>query len=148
MFRIEPAFPAHAYKTYAFARPLKTHWHKASCEDVDCTAYLNGWVTRIDESTELGRAQAHYLRHDRSRSHAEQKTPDGITEFMFGPGQRCFKSADHKLPIGRDPVFLVKGGDYRGNPRNTPTRICRNAGQWIEDFDEHQHLLLDAIQRG
>jgi len=148
LFRIDPQLPAHCYKTYAFARPLKSHWRKATCAEVDCTSYLSGWITVVDESTELGRAQAHYIRHDRSRTAKESRSPEGMTEFRFEAGQRCFQHSAHRLPIERDPVFLVKGGDYRGNPMNTPTRVCRNAAEWIEDFDEHQHLLADALKRG
>lgn len=148
LFRIEPAMPARMYKTYAFARPLKTHWRKASCEEVSCQAYVSGWKTVIDESAELGRAQAHYIRHDRSRSPSEERTPEGLTEFRFAPGQKCFQGGSHKLPIERDPLFLVKGGDYRGNPMGVTTRVCRNASEWVDDFDEHQHLLADAIKRG
>jgi len=148
MFRIEPLMPAHMYKTYSFVRPLRSHWRTADCEESGCTAYANGWITRVDESSELGRAQAHYIRHDRTRKSTEDRTPEGLTAFTFPPGQKCFQGKNHKLPIERDPVFLVKGGDHRGNPMQVTTRVCRNASEWIEDFDEHQHLLADAIKRG
>jgi hypothetical protein len=142
------SMPPQNYKTYAMRRPLKTHWQPAACEDVDCPKFLRGWVTTIDESSELGQAQAHYIRHDRSRSHAEERTPEGLTRFTFKAGQVCFGSSEHRQPLFKDPVFLVKGGDWRGNPRRTPTVVHRNGADWQEDFAEHQDRLKTLIERG
>lgn len=148
LFRIEPALPAGAYKTYSFTRPLSTHWRPATCAEVDCAAYLNGWVTRVDESADLGRGQAAYIRADRTRRHAETRSADGLTEFTFPAGQACFRASQHRVPLERDPVFMVRGGDYRGNPRGVQTWTCRTASEWQDDFDSHQHMLADAIRKG
>ncbi len=50
----------------------------------------------IDESTDLGREQAAYIRQRSGRSFREMRTavgPDALTVFRFDSGQRCF--ADH-----------------------------------------------------
>ncbi len=99
-FRIEPAGPAAAYKTFQISAPLATHWVDATCEEVACERWLNGWQTVVDESTQLGQRQAYYIRHDKSRSHAEARRKEGTTVFSFGPGQRCF-GGGHKKPLGR-----------------------------------------------
>lgn len=148
VFRLEPALPAHAYKTYSFTRPLRTHWRAATCDETACPAYLNGWVTRVDEATDLGRGQAAYIRRDRTRSHAETRAADGLTEFSFPAGQRCYRASEHRLPLERDPVFTVRGGDYRGNPMQVQTWVCRTADEWQDDFAGHQEMLADAIRKG
>lgn len=146
--RIEPAMGAHAYKTYGMAMPLRTHWRSASCDEYGCDAWRNGWVTTVDLSTDLGRKQAEYIRHDRTRRASEQRSGPAEVKFVFGPGQRCFRAADHRAPLGRPPRFVVTGGDWRGNPRGIPARVHRNGTDWCEDFAEHQDKIASAIGRG
>ncbi len=148
LFRIPSAMPAENYKTYSMRRPLKTHWQPATCEDVDCHAFLNGWATVVNEGSELGQAQADYIRHDRTRRHAEERTAEGMTRFVFPAGQVCFRQSEHRQPLFKDPVFLVKGGDWRGNPRGVKTVVHRNGENWQEDFAEHQDRLKTLIERG
>lgn len=143
--RIEPNLPAHLYKTYEIRAPLKTHWRKATCEEVRCPDYERGWKTTVDESTDLGKRQAHYIRHDRTRKHAENRLPSGLTEFTFSPGQTCFDS--HKTRLEIDEIFVERGGDWRGNPRREG-RMHTNAEFWVESFAEHQDKLKTALERG
>lgn len=145
--RIDPLMPPQAYKTYVMRRPLATHWSAASCEDVDCPQFLNGWKTIVDEATPLGAKQAAYIRSDKTREHKEVRTPDGLTEFYFPAGNACFKRSEHKALNGRPSVYLVKGGDHRGNPLGTKTHVL-TADQWRDDFGEHQDKLAEAIKRG
>lgn len=145
MFRFEPLMAPQYYKTYMMSRPLKSHWERAVCADVDCPQYINGWATRVDETTDLGQAQAGYIRQDKSRSHTESRTAEGLTEFVFPPGQKCF--AKHKQPVLRDAIFTIRGGDHRGNPMGVKTCVLP-ARQWVDDFGEHQEKLAELIQRG
>lgn len=145
--RIAPVLPAHSFKTYGVAMPLRSHWRPASCEEVDCPNYLNGWVTTVDLGTDLGQKQADYIRHDRTRRHTEQHVSLTLVKFVFGPGMRCFRSADHRALIGRPPRYFVKGGDWRGNPRGEH-RMHANGRDWAEDFAGHQDRLLTALGRG
>ncbi len=146
-FRIPPKMSAANYVTFGFASPLATHWRRASCEEVDCPSYLFGWETDVDESTERGRAQADYIRHDATRRHTESRREDGVAQFVFEPGQPCFGRADHRARLGAVPRFYVKGGDWRGNPRGT-LRFHANAAEWQEDLAEHQDRLAETIKRG
>lgn len=148
MFRIQPAMPAANYETYVVAWPLATHWRQATCEEVGCLNSVNGWVTKVDEATELGQQQAAYIRRDKTRSAKESRGTDGITEFTFAPGNTCYRVAEHKTHLDREPVCAVKGGDWRGNPRGTQTRIHKRVEDWVEDFSEHQLELKTAIEKG
>jgi hypothetical protein len=143
----EPALPAAKMQTYAISAPLATHWRPATCEEADCGAYLHGWQSFIDESTELGQRQAHYIRRESRRRFTEERNEAGITEFTFEAGQRCFKSDQHRVRNYRDERYLVRGGDFRGNPTGM-RRVHKNAAEWQEDFQGHQDRLATALERG
>lgn len=144
-FRIPPALPVTAMKTYHIAAPLSTHWRPASCAEVDCLAYLHGWQTSCDETTDLGARQAHYIRHDRSRKHTERRAETGLTVFEFAAGQTCFTS--HRLPVGRPERFLVVGGDFRGNPTGF-RREHTKPDFWVEDMAGNLDDIRTRHERG
>ncbi len=107
-----------------------------------------GWTTLIDERTELGMGQAYYIRKQSGRRFREMRQADGRTEFLFEPGQRCFKSHEHRIRIERPEIYVVRDGDARGNPRGTAARRHASAADWQEDFAEHQQTLADRFKEG
>lgn len=147
MFRIEPNMPPGAYQTFQVSSPIQTHWRPATCAEAECPHYLSGWRTDIDETTDLGAAQAYYIRHDRSRRHVEDKLPDGRTSFTFEAGQPCFQASQHKVPLGRPELFVVRGGDWRGNPTGESYQHT-SAESWLDQFACHQDKLAETIERG
>jgi hypothetical protein len=146
MNRITPNMPVQAYRSFEIRSPLATHYRPATCGEVDCTPHLNGWTTRVDESTELGQQQAHYIRHDTSRRHTEERQPDGLTAFAFEAGQRCFAADKHQAPVGRPEIYLSRGGDWRG----TTTGPLTHSGPegWLDEFQTNQDHLKTRIDRG
>lgn len=156
--RIQPRLPASGMKTYALAAPLASHWRPATCEEVDCPSYLQGWKTIVDEATELGQRQAAYVRSEclddaqanrpavGGRRRYREAREAGLTVFTFEAGQRCF--AAHQQPLEREPLYLVRGGDWRGNPRGEPARRHVRPDDWVDDFAEHQQHLADRLERG
>jgi hypothetical protein len=140
-FRLDPAGPVGAYKTYAVTSPTDTTV-VAACEHVDCAARRHGWRSLIDETIDLGRRQAAYIRGPARRTYTERPGPGGLTEFLFEPGQRCF--AEHRT---RPEIYVVRGGDWRGNPTGEIRQHVR-AADWVDDFGEHQQRLADQIERG
>lgn len=134
--RIQPNLPPSAYRTYTIDRDRDT-LIKAACHEVSCDAWRYGWETPVDESTDLGAAQAVYLRTQSRRTFTERKTGDGITVFRFESGQRCF--ADHQTLPER---YGVQNGDWRAY-RGTLREHARPA-DWIEDFQESlDHFATD-----
>lgn len=141
-----PAMPAHMYKTYTITRPLITR--PATCEEEQCASFTAGWVTLIDENTPLGKKQAEYIRHGSGRSFSEERTPEGLTRFLFPPGQKCFMWEEHRrVLVKHDPRYIIRGGDFRGNPLGRKP-VVLSAQSWVDDFGEHQEKLAEAIQRG
>jgi len=141
MNRIEPAMGVGAYQTYSITSP-HDRLVPAACEQVGCEQWYYGWQSTVDESTELGRSQAQYIRHQSGRTFREQRTGAGMTVFTFEARQRCF--ANHQT---RPELYVVRDGDWRGNPTGR-RRVHANAADWTEDFGEHQQRIADQIERG
>lgn len=145
--RISPQLPAHAMQTYRLLRPTPTHWRAATCAEADCPQHQQGWRTEVDEGTELGQQQAHYIRAEAGRRFVEERHPVArITAFIFEAGQRCF--ASHQIPLEREPLYVVQGGDWRGNPRGVKPRVHSSAEAWVDDFGTHQNTLADRLAQG
>jgi hypothetical protein len=143
-FRVEPAGKPQDYKTYQIMAPRSTHMRKATCAEVECVNWARGFRVTCDVSTGLGQGQARYITHHSGRKF-DSDTADEMVTFTFPPGTECF--ASHEVPLEREPLFVVREGDYRGNPRGTRP-ITRNAADWVDDFANHQDKLADRINRG
>ena len=142
--RIAPVGTPDRYKTYTIASPLSTHYRTGTCEEAGCLAHRHGWVTRIDESTDFGQMQAYQIRKRSGRRFTEAKEPAGLTAFTFEAGQRCFR--EHKVPLERPELYVVRGGDWRGNPRGE-VRKHTSPDAWVNDFGEHQDR-IDRARNG
>jgi hypothetical protein len=138
--RATPKLRPEHRKTYAILEPTAA----ATCEQVECGHRANGWQTLVDEATELGQRQAAYIRRS-GRRFREVRGDAGLVRFVFEPGQRCF--TPHSRPAS-DPLYVVDGGDHRGNPRGTPRLIHKDERAWVDDIGEHQNRLADRYQQG
>jgi hypothetical protein len=143
-FRLPSSLPVTAMKTYQIAAPLASHWNVVTCEDADCDAYRLGWASLIDERTDLGQRQAHYIRRESGRRFTEERQPDGLTAFSFEPGQKCF--AEHKARNMRPERFVERGGDHRGTVG--ARREHGRPEDWVESFAENQDRLRSLAERG
>lgn len=144
-FRIPPAMPVTSYKTYRVTAPLATHFRTATCAEVNCPTQAGGWITAVDETDELGAKQAFYIRNHSGRRYTEDRNhAPGLTAFVFPPGEECF--AAHKVPLDRPALFIVRSGDWRGNPFDDAVR--RRPDDWVDDFANHQQQLADKINQG
>lgn len=147
--RITPNLPPSAYRTFQIVSPLSTHWRPATCEEAECEQYARGWKSAIDESTELGQKQAWYIRKQSGRKYTESRDEQpGLTVFTFEAGQPCFSAGQHKVPLGRPEHYLVKGGDWRGNPTGMSTRKHSKPEHWVEEFQENQDKLIQHQVKG
>lgn len=142
--RIEPKLGPDAFKTYQIVAPLKSHWRKASCEEVQCQSFARGFKSVIDTSTSLGQQQARYIENVSARVFGKTQEGSMIT-YVFPAGQACF--TQHRRPLEREPFYVVRDGDHRGNPRGTRP-VQRRAAEWVDDFAEHQQGLADRMNRG
>ncbi len=129
-------------RSFSIAAPLRTHWRKASCAEVSCRHYREGWASEVDETTELGQFQASYIRTESGRGFSTFRTEAGLTRFVFTAGQRCFHSDEHRVRVEEQPeLYVVRDGDWRGNPRGT-TPLRLNADRWLNEFGENSERLI------
>lgn len=140
---IVPKLGPEAYKTYQIVAPVATHFRPATCQEMECAGYTRGWRTTVLPDS----SQAQYIRHSSGRKFASEMNADGTVSFTFPPGQMCFAAADHRVSLQREPLYVVRGGDFRGNPRGTPS-IRRKSTEWVDDFATHQQSIADRIERG
>lgn len=143
-FRLQPVGPASAYKTYSIKAPLSTHFRPATCEEIDCPEYLNGWRIRVEGLTpEL----LHTATHS-GRKYTELEVSEREHYLVYEPGQSCFQVSRHRTRLERAELYVVRDGDHRGNPRGTKSRIHTRAEDWVEDLHEHTDKILDALNEG
>lgn len=144
LYRPEPFMNPDQYKTYSVSAPVQTHTRVATCQEVECSAFLNGWVTRVDVKSELGARQAKYIRNQSGRHFVMVPIAEGasIYEFKFPAGQRCFRQ--HRVSLDRPAFFRIQEGDWRwvGRVRDV------DGQSWLDDFGEHQERLADVLGRG
>lgn len=143
MQRIVPQLGPESYKTFQIAAPLSTHWRPATCEEVQCPNYVNGWQVRVEGLAE----EDLYLATHCGRSWQRASVALGETYLVYAAGQPCFRSSSHRVRVEREERFVVTGGDWRGNPRQE-RREHLNAADWQEDMAGHLDQLHTAIGRG
>lgn len=140
--RVELATPVQAMQTFAAASPAPTHFRTARCEEVDCRFHREGWRIPVDADTDLGRRQIQLINASGRRYTVQHDGP--LTVFVFHAGQQCF--AVHQVPVGRPPLYLVRGGDWRAN-----TGLIRRhtrAEHWVENLHEDTDRVLAIVKRG
>lgn len=144
LFRPTPLMDAAAYKTYALVSPLSSHFRPATCAEVACREYLNGWRVHIEAlAPDLREAAA-----KSGRRYTIDAVAPGHTYLVFAAGQPCFRASQHRKRIDREPLYVVRDGDHRGNPRGTKARLHQRPADWQEDFADHQQRLADEIKKG
>jgi len=139
--RLMPQGRVEDYQTFQITTP-RDGAIVTACKDAGCQAWAHGWQTTVDERTQFGRAQAHYIRWQSGRTFREQKAADGRTVFRFEAFQRCFE--EHKT---RPELYVVRHGDWRGNPSGRVKQHQRPA-DWVEHFALNQQKLADQAQQG
>lgn len=139
--RLAPVGPARAYKTYQVSTPPSTT-RPATCEEVECSAWANGWTTTLAVSS-----QGALIHAVRSAGRPFTEATDGThITFVFEAGTRCFKAGQHRMQV-RPELYVVRGGDWRGNPTGMKRQHTRPE-HWVEDFAEHQDRIITALREG
>ena len=123
--------------------PHPSYWRAATCIEMDCKHYKQGWWTRIPLGADLhskvlalNRARYNYIRNESRRAYTE--TWDGSEAvFHFSAEQPCFRP--HKLPLERDPVFIrMKGPGQTGK---------MEYDQFFDTFNETSYQLNRRLDR-
>jgi hypothetical protein len=150
--------------TYAVKAPVGSHRRTATCAEVECADQRDGWVTFLDVSIPAHAKAMRDLRMGtremaglRYRELSAVPGPDGQGEIAivhprkalyFPPGQECLRgrAGQHTVPLEREPILLVRGGDHRADLGLIRRHVTRD--DWVEDFAGHQDKLAQAAERG
>ena len=145
MGRIQPLMGPESYKTYEMRSPLSTHFRPATCAEANCTYYRDGFQVRVEG---LAPKVLHAVQNS-GRKYTVQKIAEGETYLAFEAGQLCLRASLHRVRIeDRPPLYVVRDGDWRGNPRGTKARLHQRPEDWVEDFATHQQAIADEIEKG
>lgn len=140
--RIPPAGRPADYVTHQVLAPAATHWRAATCEEVDCGHWHNGWRLRLEglQPADLAAIVQSGRRYTRT------PVAPGETWLVFQAGQPCFRAAAHRLPLERPGIFQVRQGDFRLPIRGV--RTFATPEDWRDHMGEHLDRLAEQRQRG
>lgn len=144
LFRIDPKGPQSAYQTFRVKQPLKTHFRRATCKEIDCERYLKGFKINTDPRTPRGQRQAFLIRQEGIRF-VTAKQSDGTVDYIFPAGQSCFEM--HFRSLFREPLTAITRGDWR-TPRARREPRVMPVGEWLNRFQEHQGAIATMMSRG
>lgn len=150
VFRIEPVRDVTLMQTYGLIAPQSTHYRRASCREVGCANYANGWISGFDVTDPDQARACRIVREQSGRLFTVQEmlgTSGRIERVLltFGPGQECF--LPHRVALEREPVYFLRDGDWRGNPTGRKI-VFSSATPFVDDFGEHQERIKTLVERG
>lgn len=139
--RLRPKLPTGSYTTYSIRQPLNTHFRIATCEEVDCWAWRNGWRIRVEGTLP---ADLHAAQHS-GRAWRHVRVDATESYLVYEAGQRCFTT--HRVNLDRPAFFLMGRGDYRSfNPRQA--KLYTDEDEWVETFSCHLDELHERLNKG
>jgi len=125
--------PRRYTKRHAVQIP-EIHFRDATCEEVACKDWTFGWRTIVPTDS----PQAQYIRHD-DRRYVEVVRGEGLVEFQFHAGQRCF-GRQHRVQSG-EPAIFAKGLKDGG-------LVLQEDDRFIDEFNEDTKRLFVAKSTG
>lgn len=144
LFRPEPALPVSAMQTHLIAAPWATHWRPASCEEVGCLNFHNGWMIAI---TGLDDGDMWQLEHCGRRYRRAEVEGHGPV-YVYEPGQPCFLASQHRLRLDRPELFVVRRGDWRTSAREASAAGQLTKFSGADAWADHLHGHLEKITEG
>ncbi len=148
LLRPGPATPVTGMQTYAVTSPRATHTRPGTCPEVGCLHHRRGWATTVLAGSQEERDLLRGCRGDIDgyrrpfRRRVDDPGP-GFVRYVFEAGTACFRIAQHRVPLERPPLYVVRGGDWRAH-----TGVIRKhtgPDAWVNDFGEHQDRIARAV---
>lgn len=143
--RAEPRMATHQYKTFAVRSPISTHYRRATCAEIECPDYLNGWYLKIDGTPE----DLLYIAKNSGRKYVVGEVMldngDIFQALIFEAGQGCFRESTHVISLERPEFFFAGRGDHRSFSTRKAQQYDR-PDQFVEDFEDHLARLRRLLQ--
>lgn len=109
-------------------------WRPATCEEIGCAPYLDGWQVRVEGLT----PELVHTARTSGRKFTEVQVAEGETYLVFEAGQACFKASQHQQPVAESARFAVL--DIDGLRRRHSS-----ADSWADDLRTHQDQILGRL---
>lgn len=139
--RVTPTLPVTAMQTFSVSTDSARHWRRATCAQVNCRHWREGWLSAFDESAPDQHGLAQYVRNFSGRRFTERRDDQGRTVFRFHPGQVCFNADQHRVRDEDVPeLYLARAGDWRGNPDG---KVTRHSG--VDPWLDHMQANLERV---
>lgn len=138
--RVRPKMSTGNYTTYSIRQPLTTHFRRATCAEVDCWAWKNGWRIRIEGTS----PQDLHAARTSGRKYREVRVSATESYLVYDAGQPCF--ASHRTSLERPALFIAGRGDWRSfAPRKA--RVF-TSDDWVDSFSTHLAAINNKLQQG
>ncbi len=141
--RMPPKLPTASMTTYALLAPKATHTRPISCVEALCQKREHGWKMGYDLTNPAAVAAANLIKQT-GKTFTHEIIGTNVI-FTFAAGQDCFEG--HTVPLEREPFYVKRNGDWRGNPRGEVLNHV-NAEDWVDDFANHQDQLATRLEQG
>lgn len=140
---MRPQKSPYQFKTHAVRSPLATHFRRATCAEVACKAYREGWTFHKEA---LSPEILYIATHSGRRYQTVQIAP-GQTMLVFEAGQTCFDFQSHVVSLDRPEFYFVGRGDSSVfQPRKA--RQHANVTDFMDDFATHLDRMHKHIMGG
>lgn len=144
IFRPKPVGPPNAYETFRVAQPLSTHYRRATCAEIDCKAYREGWTFKLDQ---IDAQMMHVIKQSGKRYRRQELGND--VYLVFEPGQACFAARSHTIPLQRPPFFFRGKGDHRlFRVRKGETISFGHADDWRDCMIDRLEIIHRTSRKG
>ena len=144
-FRPNPKLPTGFYKTYRVASPISTHYRPATCAEVECKAYRDGWTYK---KADLERENLLYTVTHAGKRYREMTLDDSSDVYLvFEPGQVCFQAATHRISLQRPEFYFAGRGDYRSFSHRRAAQFDKPE-DWVDSFMHHQEIINRVVEEG
>lgn len=121
-------------KLYRISSPAETHYRKATCQEVDCERYANGWRVKVNG---LPADLLKYITNS-GRKFSEVRVSDTETWLIYPGGQQCFDN--HQVSLEKPALYIVR--DRAGIRQHTKPE------HWVEENSENLDRIRKIIDEG
>lgn len=137
------------HRTFSAVMPAATHFEPATCEQVQCQRWAEGFAVLIDTSTQEGRDRYDWIKaHPGGRSWYRSQEGD-VARLDYPPGNQCYEQ--HRRMLDKPALLLVRRGAHtqRGVVDRLPVERQHVSGaNFMEDLREHTTTVLDIQRKG
>jgi hypothetical protein len=133
-----PELPTQFHRTYSI-RNRPGSFRKATCAEVECEAYLNGWTFTVQELSE----KDYHLATNANRHFETVEVNKDRTLLVFPSGQPCFAAGSHKIENDKPKIYLAGRGDFRMFDPRKAVRFNSTdfLDKWASDMDKRNENL-------